>query len=99
MSDLANPTTADLDAICKTIQEKIPEAMSISVSRNLMHGHYSWDLHMMVPRRDKAFRVMKGRFETLRVDNGETLEGMVEKALDYFHYHCTGKLRRTEDES
>lgn len=50
-----------------------------------------WEIRFHMPKRDRSFRLMRGRTEVVTAD-GSTFEGALEKAVSSAHYQRTGVL-------
>lgn len=83
-----------LDALCHKVKELVPEADFILVGRELILGasdEPSWALTFDMPKRNKAFKVMKHRTERISV-NGQTVEQLLDRAVAHARYQRTGSF-------
>jgi hypothetical protein len=83
--------SGDLDQLCLRVRGSIPEADYITVGRQLMGSEFVWEIRFHMPKRDRSFRLMRGRTEVVTAD-GSTFEGALEKAVSSAHYQRTGVL-------
>lgn len=84
-----------LDAICLQVLALIPDADFILVGRQYVAcggtPSQMWVIDFHMPRRNKAYRVMKHRMEVVH-SYGETLDEALEMAVRVAYMHRTGKL-------
>lgn len=94
-----NRVSAQLDDAIEEIRRRIPDVETIVVGRELiMMGREqnrveppSWVVTISVPRRDRRFRILRGKFMQISV-SGDTLESAIVEAWRSAFYHATGSL-------
>lgn len=83
-----------IDQLCNSVKESIPDADFIEVGRLRIHvfgkSSYEWRIRFSLPRRGKKYQILRGS-ESISAD-GESFPKALSRAINYANYHRTGKM-------